>query len=80
MNKTCYQIYTYEKQLVKLKNNKFKIDGYYYDLDEAIKEFARANSIYSITNIQLVLCELKEYSSKIIAISDNKNIIRLNND
>lgn len=80
MNKTFYQIYKYDKQLIKLPNNKFKIDGYQYSLDEALKEFSLANSIYSIDNIQLVLCELKEYSCKIIAISDDKNVIRLNNE
>lgn len=77
MDKITYQIYYYDNQLKKIKNNKFKIEGYYYNLEESLREFTRASACFHTH--QLILCEINKYSSKILAISNNGKVINISN-
>lgn len=64
--KTIYQIYTYDRQLLKFYNREHNIEGFYDDRTEAQKDFIRASchSYY-----QVVLVALDKYSSKIVGVA-----------
>ncbi len=64
--KTTYQIYTYDRQLIKFYSREHNIEGYYYNKSEAQKDFVRA-SCHSYD--QVVLVALDEYGSKIVGVA-----------
>ena len=70
-----YQIYIYDRQLKKYYNRSHKIEGWYEDPREAIKDLARASTIeYN----QLVLSELTDSSCNIIAIAERGKVLSIN--
>ena len=61
-----YQIYVYDRQLIRYSNQKNEIDGYYYDRDFALRNIIRSSSLEPH---QFVLCELTNSTCEIIAMA-----------
>lgn len=61
---TYYQIYIYDRQLIKYSDRKHNIDGYYSDSDQAEKDLVRASMLEPR---QLILAELTDSTSYIVA-------------
>ena len=61
-----YQIYIYDRQLIKYSDHKHNIDGFYSDSDQAEKDLVRASILEPQ---QLILAELTGSTSYIVAVA-----------
>ena len=61
-----YQIYIYDRQLIKYSDHKHNIDGYYSDSDRAEKDLVRASILEPR---QLILAEITDSTSYIVAVA-----------
>jgi hypothetical protein len=66
-----YQIYIYDRQLKKYSNAIYNIEGFYTDIDQALKDTKRASSI---EHNQILLSKLTESKSWIVAIAESGNV------
>ncbi len=63
---TTFQIYIYDRQLIKYSDRKLNIDGFYLESDRAEKDLRRASTLEPR---QLTLVELTDSTCYIIAIA-----------